>query len=255
MALIVAACGGRTIDRGEYGDFVEDGGSGGGTGGMVSGKGGRSSSGGGKASGSGSGGFSGNPSRCEPVEYEGPPIPLIDDMEDGDNFILRFEGRRGSWYAYNDGSGFQSPLSIVELASSPYSGLRAVYTDGYGFVSWGAGIGFLLNDNCPYDAARYSGVRFLIRSSSELRVRFSINTEAVTPVEHGGTCVGSCWDAHGAMLVVSEIWTNHAIRFENLAQEGFGSRVRFDRTRLTSVQFQIPAEQQFKLWIDEVSFF
>src|SRR5690606_26213567 len=39
-----------------------------------------------------------------------PPL-LIDDLEDGDGFIVEHEGRLGEWFTYNDGTpgGTQSP--------------------------------------------------------------------------------------------------------------------------------------------------
>jgi hypothetical protein len=279
-AVAIIACGGRTLDYGEFGDYglagaggagagkggkggATSGGSGGapvsGGTGPVAGRGGTGSGGaGGKVGGGGGafGGGAGSPVDCPPPGL-GAANPLIDDMEDGDLAILPYRGRRGGWYAYNDMTGMQTGPNMVGLFPARDQSLFAVLTRGNGFVNWGAGIGFNLSGLCPYNASGYAGIRFFAWAGNAVDLRLSINvgTAATTPVANGGTCVSNCWDAHSFPVIVYDAWGFYQIAFSELRQRGFGTPVAFDSTQLLTVQFQVDPGQDFELWIDDVGFF
>ena len=45
---------------------------------------------------------------CSDYVAKGSP-GLVDDLNDGNGYILENDGRSGGWYTYNDGTGIQTP--------------------------------------------------------------------------------------------------------------------------------------------------
>jgi len=124
-----------------------------------------------------------------------PGVVLIDDMEDGTQYILSDDGRVGLWYTYNDASpagtqepalgfpmyrtsteeGDPEPSSLVPprpcgggdvapfFATEPSCKFVA-RTWGTGQAGWGAGMGVDLNGEGgaknPFDASGYGGIGF-----------------------------------------------------------------------------------------------
>jgi hypothetical protein len=126
-----------------------------------------------------------------------PGVVLIDDMEDGQQYLLSDDGMTGLWYTYNDGSlnAVQEPSlgfpmyrvlrddgvpqggSVVPprpcgggaeapfFASETTDDCRFVArTWGTGQRGWGAGMGLDLNGEAgvknPFDASDYAGIGF-----------------------------------------------------------------------------------------------
>lgn len=125
-----------------------------------------------------------------------PGVVLIDDMEDGSQYLLSDDGRTGLWYTYNDASlnavqepalGFPMyrilgddgvPLPDSAIPPRPCPGgpetpFASETTDECRFVArtwgngqrgWGAGMGLDLNGEGgaknPYDASRFGGIGF-----------------------------------------------------------------------------------------------
>jgi len=126
-----------------------------------------------------------------------PGVVLIDDMEDGSQYLLSDDGRVGLWYTYNDASigatqepslGFPmyrvlSPDGLPPASSAVIprpcgttSGLPFFATEqerdcqfvartwGTGQRGWGAGVGLDLNGQGgvknPIDASAYGGIGF-----------------------------------------------------------------------------------------------
>ncbi len=195
--------------------------------------------------------------------------PLIDDMEHGDGSILSSCGRRGYWYAYNDGTAaaLQVPSAGSSFLPAPIAGGRAgsvnaAHTTGSGFTSWGAGIAFDLNSaggsatKVPYDATAYSAVTFWARTggvSASLRVNVaSTDTDPL-----GGVCAPSskCNDHFGVTVNVTSTWQQVTLRFVDARQLGWGTPVTaLAPSRLLAMQFQLPAGAPFDLWVDDVAF-
>jgi hypothetical protein len=140
---------------------------------------------------------------CQPQTASG-NAPLIDDLADGNDQILKQEGRSGTWYVYNDGTGTQVPPpgSAITPTNS------RICTSGFGFAGWGAGVGLNLNtDNvnvCTYDASVYTGVKFTIEGSiTNSYLRFAIPTKDIASPDASGNCNTSlykCNDNYGANL-------------------------------------------------------
>ena len=120
-----------------------------------------------------------------------PGVEVIDDMEDGTQYILSDDGRIGLWYTYNDASpnGTQEPAlgfpmyrtrrpngapdpSSQVIARECGAGLFAgeencsfvARTWGTGQRGWGAGMGVDLNGQGgiknPFDASAFGGIGF-----------------------------------------------------------------------------------------------
>jgi hypothetical protein len=140
-----------------------------------------------------------------------PGVVLIDDMEDGSQYLLSDDGRTGLWYIYNDAS-----LNAVQEPSLGFPMYRVLRDDGTpeadpgvpprpcgagsgvpffasetpdecrfvartwgtGQRGWGAGIGLDLNgennQKNPIDASQFAGIGFFVTGTSKgdtLRVK------------------------------------------------------------------------------------
>jgi len=133
--------------------------------------------------------------------------PLIDDLTDGNEWILTNEGRLGTWYVYNDGTGSQVPA--LNTPTLPTDGRMC--TSGDGFTSWGAGLGLSIDadasKNCNYDVTAYTGIRFKLEgSTTNSFVRFVLVTNNIASPIGGGSCdksLNNCDDFYGADIVAT----------------------------------------------------
>jgi hypothetical protein len=148
-----------------------------------------------------------------------PGVVLIDDMEDGSQYVLSDDGMTGLWYTYNDASlnsvqepslGFPmyrvlrddgvAPEGAVVpprpcqggpeapfFASSTTDDCRFVArTWGTGQRGWGAGMGLDLNGEAgqknPYDASRFAGIGFYAYGTMRGRaLRVNVQDMRTTP--------------------------------------------------------------------------
>jgi hypothetical protein len=195
--------------------------------------------------------------------------PLIDNMEDQDRFIDAVEGRSGSWFTYNDNTGgVQAPSPVandffMESVSSDASGGHFVAeTYGAGFSSWGAGMGFVLSNGCPYNAKIYQGIHFYVRTdNAPTPLYVMLPTAATTPLNYGGTCdtnLGqTCYDDYQSLVSATPSWNEVYLSYGSLMQQGWGTRVGFDPTTLIGVNFQtlVGGGESFSFAVDDISFF
>src|SRR5690606_4071273 len=106
-----------------------------------------------------------------------------------------------------------------------------------------AGIGFTLNDNCPYDASAVEGISFWAKGSG--MVTFSIAVPGTIPAEEvGGSCVpDSAGDCHAnfaaASITLTDEWEVHDIVWADLTQPSWGVPVAFDTAQISKFQWQI----------------
>jgi hypothetical protein len=135
--------------------------------------------------------------RFSQAQTGAPGVVLIDDMEDGSQYLLSDNGMTGLWYTYNDASlnavqepslGFPmyrvlrddgEPLPTSVVPPRPCGGgteapfFAGETTDDCRFVArtwgtgqrgWGAGMGLDLNGEAgqknPYDASGFAGIGF-----------------------------------------------------------------------------------------------
>ncbi|XXY46181.1 carbohydrate binding domain-containing protein [Sorangium sp. So ce269] len=192
-------------------------------------------------------------------------LSLIDDMEDGNRFILPGghdeNPRHGRWFVYNDGRGTQTPsdeeFSPAEIERPRDDSSRAVHTAGDdGFVEWGAGVGFSLAYSGFYDAAEFRGIAFWAYAEEGSTRTMSVAVGDAQTTEEGGICNEACGDHFFAMVVLSRCWKYHEIPFSELQQIGWGEPAEaLDAARLWGVQLSLPPGQAFDVWIDDIAFY
>lgn len=209
--------------------------------------------------GSGSGGSS-NP--------EEPTYSMIDDFQDGDIQILPTDDRIGYWYTYNE----QAPRP---LADSPLlvDGSNVIHAsgshqDGVSADAAYGGLGVDLNnenndnqqprssDREPYDASEWDGFRFRIKSAGGTKsIRFEVVTVGVASSEEGGTCSGSCFDAHGRDVALTTEWTTVKVPFDTLVQEGWGNETAFDAAQILGLAWEDLTTASWEFWLDDLEFY
>lgn len=190
-------------------------------------------------------------------------LPLIDDFEDTDDATLEQDGRAGGWYSYNSDGSDDHVLEYVEVDGSPGGGARVLHTSGSDY-SW-AGIGFGLRwgveddaglwQECLYDASAYVGVRFWARGNG-VTVRFSASQPEVIPIADGGLCDTvemSCWESHGVDLTFGPTWQQRTVLFSEM-ESSLARLGALDATRIRTMQFDIPENENFEFWIDDLTF-
>jgi hypothetical protein len=147
-----------------------------------------------------------------------PGVVLIDDMEDGQQYLLSDNGMTGLWYTYNDaslnavqepslgfpmyrvlrddgttasevppprpcGGGAQTPFFASETTDDCRFVAR---TWGTGQRGWGAGMGLDLNGEAgqknPYDASRFAGIGFFAYGTARASsLRVNVQDMRTTP--------------------------------------------------------------------------
>lgn len=210
---------------------------------------------------------------------EPPTLDLIDDMEDGDAFVVSSDGRNGHWDVSNDGTldATQRPAPasfvMVELSAGERPGSElAAYTQGAGFKDWGAFMTVSMRtwpkyEETPvYDASRYAGVAFYAKAGSDsdltLRVRFiGAQTDArggqCTP---GGSVETACYDHFYADVKLSHSWQRYELPFAEFRQAGVGkSFPTIDLASMYALELFFPGRKTasgnaFELWLDELAF-
>jgi hypothetical protein len=200
--------------------------------------------------------------RCPTGTGAGSP-GLVDDLNDGDSWILQNDGRKGTWYTFNDGTGSQTPPGNPTLftCASPTNGRMC--TSGSGFTSWGAGIGLALNwsPSCAgvYDASAYRGVRFTLSGTIQdgKSLRFGIGTTATSPPEAGGTCqsASACTDSYGAYVTPTTAPQPISFYFSELHQAGWGAVTPWTPAETTTLLWLTDASAFTDVCVDDVAFF
>lgn len=207
----------------------------------------------------------------------GAELEMIDDMEDRHPAILEYGARSGNWFAFNDltPGGEQTPPTNVqrfpmfELEPPRGESEYGVGSHGHGFERWGAGVGFELNAQKPYDASPYAGIAFWAKRApgATPRLRFDVTDLNTSPFgdvcnleatcdDHGGCEVErQCDDYFGADLELEEEWTYYEFSWSDLEQAGW-SMVGYPRISETifGVRFQVDDKQDFDFLVDDIAF-
>jgi hypothetical protein len=197
-----------------------------------------------------------------PADAALPPCGvLIDDLDDGDGWILRCLTRGGGWYTYNDGSasGTQTPLpGRPFLPQSPgHASAYAAHTAGSGFTVRGAGMGFDLNNpsgtRASYDASAYQGLTFWAKASGALHIYVNFPDRDTDPA--GGVCT-KCNDSYGKGVDITADWAAYTVRFADLSTDGVGAPTpkAFDAAHVYSIEFHTAHSTVFDFWVDDIAF-
>jgi hypothetical protein len=231
---------------------------------VVGGHGGTPATGGSAVGSSGKGGAGGTAgtTSCPGLA---PNEEMIDDMNDGDRFIPQVNGRAGAWKDHDDGTPgstmFPDPSGLFTMTNTGDACRQyAAYAYGGPFVDDGPVVYFGIGG--PYDASKYDGITFWAKmdrgTSSGLRIAFP--DKDTQP--DGGLCDVSssgptmCYDHYGSRISLSTTWSKYSVSFSSLTHGGWGrGGTGFDRSTIYEVQFQIPVDATFGVWIDDVAFF
>jgi hypothetical protein len=221
---------------------------------------------------------------CGPVPDAGPPPPfasvppndVIDDFEHDDGLIYPREGRSGTWFIANDGSGTQSPaagMPALPETRPDGTGNRLLHTSGQPFSEWGALVAASLARPAPvvagenyqladagsgattpsaYDAHAHTGIRFTYASS--VSVSLLVATLATVPAPWG-TCMSQsqCNGQFGKGFPPSPDLRTVVVRWGDLTQN-WGAIAAFDPSQIVDVQWEFPANAPFDFWLDDVAF-
>lgn len=202
----------------------------------------------------GSGGSGGCPALA-------PNEDLIDDLNDGDRYILAGKGRFGEWKLYTDGTpgGVLTPNPFTSTNTGDACRKYAAYIKGYGFTNTGVNLSFGLGS--PYDASKYTGIGFWARIDNGTKDRIRVVFPDKDTHPDGGICSGvsgttGCYNHFGFYATFTTEWTRYYISFSQLTQEpGWGLQAKaFDPATIYEVIFAIPQNAVFGLWIDDVTF-
>jgi hypothetical protein len=206
-------------------------------------------------------------------------LELLDDMEDGDAFVVGADKRNGHWDVSNDATvgATQTPapaaFAMAELSDPARADSHfAAHTQGSGFKDWGAFMTVSMRtwptyDETPtYDASAYSGISFYAKAGAGsdlgLRVRYiGAQTDArgkqCTP---GGTIDTACYDHFYADVKLSHDWQRIDLSFAKFHQAGVGkSFPAIDLSTMYALEFFFPGRKTangnaFELWVDDLSF-
>ncbi len=198
---------------------------------------------------------------CPTVASAAGTHTLIDDLEDGDSAILELDGRHGSWYTINDGTGgTQQPAPAQTFAPARGGALGSDYSahmTGTDFSSWGAALGVRFDvvgaNTCAYDASRYQGIAFYARGSG--MVTISIITASTVPVASGGTCETGCFDYYAGHVSLSSTWTRYQLAWSDLRQTGWGTPTTFDPGEIMATEWAFGTGVSFEIDVDDLQFF
>jgi endoglucanase len=189
-----------------------------------------------------------------------PGDSLIEDAEDGDNQILKREGRGGYWYTSVDAEGSSIEPATFKLNSegAGHAGSRGVAHVKVKMASAGhsvyASLGFGLADpNGPYDASRYTGVTFWARGPAH--VRFKVPDAYTAP---GGGYCKDCYNDFGIELALTAEWQRYTVPFSWLSQQpGWGDpRPEVAADAIYALQWQVGSRgRSFDVYVDDIAFF
>jgi len=186
---------------------------------------------------------------------------LIDDFEDGDEKAAALAGRDGSWWI---SKADHATIAVPAGEPKPSAGGAADSKFGLHFVGktdnadpWGAaaGVNFLASGGF-YDASKYAGVTFKIKSSKpNLDVRLKILDANTHP--DGGACSKECFNAFGRELILGTEWKDVTLMWSELTQQsdwGIPRPPMVEVAKLKDMEWQIWPGTEFDLWIDDVHF-
>lgn len=177
-----------------------------------------------------------------------PPTPA------GSLDVLPVLGRpAGRWKMSVDGSAGMATLEPAQVSPLRCDSGWAARFAGSAFTKWGALAQGLFDNYVSTDVSAYKGLRFNLRANIEVVVRLKVPDRNTFGV--GGVCT-VCDDHFGRDIAVGTSWREYVVRFSELKQEGRGvpTPTAFDPKTLYGVEFIVPKNLTFELWIDDVSF-
>lgn len=244
-----------------------------GTSGTVIPPGGSSSTGGTGATAGGTGTAGGAPATgCTATD----PMLLISDFETGKADVAMVGGRDGSWFLFNDGTGTQLPMKIVNTPLAAEAGgacasAFAFHTTGQNFTVWGFGLGTDLAPKTamvrtPYNLSTYKGLALRAKADKPASLRMSISDPNTVPPPDGMQCTDTtdktnparCGDYFGKEFSLTTDWQDLQMPWTEMTQRGWGLPIAagFDAAHALTFRLQVKgtaaAPANYELWIDDV---
>ena len=201
------------------------------------------------------------------------PNALLDDLEDGNPTVAAVGPRNGQWWLASDmtaGTSEPPPEQAItpeHIVGGRCDSTRAIHVQGSGFSDWGA----VISANMRYvtasesvDVSQYTGIKFWARLGSDVPVpiRFQVQDAQTRP--EGGLCVddptasNACWNGRGTQLLpLNKEWRLYDLPFIDMEQaDGWGYRTdHLDTSTVYSLEWQLPKDLAFDLWVDDVWFY
>lgn len=197
------------------------------------------------------------------------PNDLISDFESGEAKVIEVNGRSGSWFMSDDGTGSALPVKepntpLPAEATGACDSMYAFQTSGMGFSGWGALVATDLVPKVsdvkqPYDASAYSGIALRAKAADNLQLRIELATGGT--MEEGGQCnpdavtgdADRCGDHFGINVVLTSEWKDVVIPFTQLTQKGWGLPVTFDASKIYTVRLKVEGGD-YDYSVDDVHF-
>jgi len=185
---------------------------------------------------------------------------LVDDLEDGDNKAKADGGRDGIWWVGKaDHAKIEIPGATVKPSDGgPFGTKRAMHFVGKTDNSdtWGAAVGVnFLSGGGFYDASKYAGISFKIKSAKpNLDVRLKINDVNTHP--DGGKCSKQCFNAFGRELILGTDIKEVTLMWSELTQQSDWGDVRppmIDPSKVKDIEWQMWPGVDFDVWLDDVT--
>jgi hypothetical protein len=193
---------------------------------------------------------------------------VIDDIEDGDLVGCPRSGWTSGWWMATDGEGLSEPADktglVVATTPARTGSCYALHMKGSGFTSWGAVLGFTMNNPDEtvaraVDLSGYTGIAFWLRGSGTMTLQIATVSRQVE--DSGGTCVGewpTCQDFFQTTAIpLPSSWSQYQFHFDTLAPYKSSSTkmTAADLKQALTLQFSLPKNTTFDLWLDDVAFF
>jgi hypothetical protein len=184
---------------------------------------------------------------------------LIDDFEDGNDKPATDGGRNGSWWI---GKADHATITLPKGPAKPSPGGPDKSKHAMHFVgktdnsdTWGAAVGVNFLPSGFYDASKYAGIAFKIKSAKpNLDVRLKVLDVNTHP--EGGVCK-DCFNAFGRELILGTEWKDVSLMWSELTQQSDWGNPRppmIEPSKLHDMEWQIWPGNEFDIWIDDVHF-
>lgn len=187
--------------------------------------------------------------------------PMIDDLEDGDLNGIKADGRNWSWMQFDDTTDGIQYLTIEQEQNPPGDGKSVLYVKGGDWKNTGAGLSaYLVSKTSPrsmgvYDATPYAGIQFWVKAVGLFQLKVSMDTPETVSMDEGGICIENCPEKFESIVPVSESWVAIQIPFDDFLLTNGKRSISFDPKNLKAIHFVFETNDDYEVWLDEVSFF
>ncbi len=243
------------------------GGNSGGSGGAVAGNGGSVAGSGASDDGlAGAAGAAGT-GAVTPLDLE-----LIDDMEDGDTFVLLGTGRDGEWHASWDAMNPgaidpHDPFVMLALDASdrPGSGYAAhARATGFNGSGWGSTMTVDMRQyqTAPYDASAYCGIDFWAKRSDDSYPAVNLRIADKNSMPAGGRCNDAvtterCYNHFAAPVSLTASWKEYQIMFGDMLQAAWGYQAptgMLEVSEIYMIEVGLPSVPTVEVYVDDLAF-